>query len=378
MATNIVTHRPVNTTFKNNPRTGFLGTLSRTFKVEKLGQPIGELFEVIASELKEDRVAFSYPVTFSLVNVTNAIQNRSVGYSVSPPSGVLGKSYALAFTFALTGRPYKKTPPPVNNSAVGQEGYETVTYWSSNRVGSEYVTISFSRALVAKLGLSYNTDQDMTYIYNCIGMLTKNFVQDPSWYQDSGQHSDINTSDVNEYSLYTKYFKAGLRSLMNTAPMNAWIYNSDVWTMCSNVLSKNFLHIDTFGLYYLMYLTEFAESSPASTLYKELHSEVGGIYDYIQQGIQDLNVSLANPVTPISDNCYAIIHLLENLVYPGGIGPVVDKQEAAVRVGLLRNAFKNDNQLQGEFYTYMSTGKKAYVSLVQQDIRLRHLMENIL
>lgn len=376
--TSIVTHRNVRTTFKANPRNGFLGMPSRTFKTEKHDQDIGELFEVIAREMVEDKIVFSYPSTFSLINLTNVVNNRSIGYAIAPPKEILQNATGLVFTFALTSRPYSNKLPTIETLALGSDGAETISYWSSKKTSTEYFSISLTKNGLQKLRLNYNTEQDMLYIYNCVGAVTKSFVLDHSWYRENQNHRDLNGPTVNEYSLYSKYYGSTFKNVMVNSPMNSWIYNREFWMQAQSLLSANFIHLENFGLYFLLYLADQVPQRPTSRILEEVISSVGGITDYLTKGVKDFTQALQNPAADITDNCYALIHLMEACVYDGGLGLAVDKDVARKRVNTFRSTFEINSEIQSDLYSFLSDGKRAYVTLVNKDIRLVRLLEEIL
>lgn len=379
MTFKIITHRSVQTNFRVNPKNGMLGGISRTFKRDKMDQQIGELFEIIARELIEDSAVFSFKSPFTLINVTNWVNGYSIGYSVTPPKATYVSDPALVFTFSLSNRPYKSTTPTADNVYFSSEGTESLAYWSNKRnAGRDYLTISLAKTTLRKLKLSFNSEPELTYLYNCIGMLTKSFVLNSNWYSPNNTHTDANTPTVNEYTLYSKYFERTMRTMINDHPMNTWMYNRDIWFQAQNLISPKFLNLDAFGLYYLMYLVDIVPTRPQSSLWKSIHSPIGGIKDYIAQGIQDFNTGLKNPLAEVTDHCYAVLHLLETQVNPGGFGAAIDKELAKERIQMYAHTFEDFPDKQTEFYSFMSDTNAAYNALVNGNTRFMDIMESIL
>ncbi|SBV38498.1 hypothetical protein BN7874_279 [Phage NCTB] len=378
MPPKIVIHRTVKTTFKVNPRNGLLGGISRTFKRERMGEQVGELFDLLAQEMYADKTAFSYKSQFSLINVTNLLNGTSVGYSVMPPSEVTGFNSALVFTFSLVPSPYSNTLPSVGTKFKASSNLDMVTYWSTRKSGKEYLTISIDKATLRRLKLSFNTESEMVYMYNTIGALSKSFVLYNNWYRVNGTHESANAPTINEYTLYSKYYERSLKSMMNDHPMNTWLYCQQFWQQAQNLLTPQFLDIDEFGLFYLLYMIDDVPFSSSSTLFENLYSPVGGIRDYVAQGIKDFNLAMNNEAADITDNCYAVVHLIESMAYPGGLGIAVDKELAKRRMHQINSAFEFDDDLKTKFYSFMSDTNKAFIALIDRDSRFSSIVKEIL
>ena len=164
--------------------------------------------------------------------------------------------------------------------------------------------------------------------------------------------------------------------MFNDTPMPYWLYCKEFWFKAQNLLSPRFLNIDEFGLYYLVHLADIIPTSNSS-IYKELHSEVGGIYDYLTKGIQDFNQILSNDQIEVTDNCFALLHLMNVLVYGGYSGSDLDRADAKEELANYRIAFE-DPAVQSSFYQFISDGKRAYVNLTRHDVRLQKLLEGII
>lgn len=370
-----ITHSSAKTTFKVNPRNGIIGSLNRMFKPQYMNQQIGELFEIIAGEIFEDRTAFASKAQFSLINMTNLLQFSSVGYSERPPEKMMGKSPALVFTFALSATPAVKYPD-VKKLNQNYDGSELITYWMDAK-NNRYLTISVAKTTLRDLKISFNTVVEMTYVYNCIGLMTKSFINQNNWYTGIGRNYTLVNDGMDASSIWSKYFQKPVRSMINDHPMNSWIYCLDFWVRCPNLLSSNFLNIDEFGLYYILYLHDRVPAN-SSSIYRSLHSQIGGIKDYIAEGIQDFNRALNNPASSISDNCYAFVHLLEATVEPGGIGTVVDRDYARSRINYMSELFTSYPDLSTAFYGFMSDSNIAYRSLIDGNTSFNKVMERIL
>jgi hypothetical protein len=354
-----------------------MGSLGRTFKKEHLSLKIGELFDNISREIFEDRTPFAYKAQFSLVNVTNLHTNTSIGYSVVPPKQTFGKNAGLIFTFALTGNPYTKDISEPLSFTQNYDGMELITYWSMRLNGIEYLSISFNKITLKRLGLLVNTEPELVYVYNTIGILTKSFINNNNWYGSNGTHPDITTNAVDETSLRANYFQKSFRSMIIDQPLKSWIYCLDFWLQASNLLSDLFLDIDSFGLYYIMFLHDKVPANKSS-IYKSLHTSPGGIKDYVSKGIKDFNMSLNNNLSDISDNCYAVVHLLEATVEPGGIGNVIDREFARQRIDYLSKVFTDNTDIQTAFYGWFSDSNKAYNALMEGDSGFNKVMQRLI
>lgn len=374
MSQNSKLHKHVPTTFRLSPVNGLLGSYSR-FNKENFGQQVGELAELIFRIFYEDKSVFSYADTLSLINVTNYVNARSTGYSISPPDSVIGFNTGLAFTFALSARPYSKRLPELNSKEKNSDGVDTVSYWSTGGSSYTYLTISFDKSSLRRLSLSFNTERELIYLYNSIGLLSKSFVLYKDWYNTNYNHDDA-SGNLSAFTMYTRYFGKSIRNMFNDTPMPYWLYCKEFWFKAQNLLSPRFLNIDEFGLYYLVHLADIIPTSNSS-IYKELHSEVGGIYDYLTKGIQDFNQILSNDQIEVTDNCFALLHLMNVLVYGGYSGSDLDRADAKEELANYRRAFE-DPAVQSSFYQFISDGKRAYINLTRHDVRLQKLLEGII
>jgi hypothetical protein len=373
---NIVTHQSHRSSFKANPRNGIIGNLPRTFKRSHLARGVGELFAAISREMMEDRIVFAHAAKFALVNVTNMIHGSSIGYSPAPPSSVLGTNPGLVFTFALTTRPYQEAVT-IRKVAQNYDGSEFISYWSDSSRTFDYLSIAFDKNSLRDYNLSYNTTPEMVYLYNTIGILSKSFVLNSRWYDQLGNvHQSAKTKGVTEFTLYSKYYEKPLRNLVNDVPMNAWIYNKDFWIKASNLLTTRFLDIQEFGLYYLLYLHDVVPNN-RSPLYLNINSSVGGIRDYLTQGVKDLYTKLRNPSADMTDNCYAVLHFLQAGIDDGGFGLVVDREAAEDLLLTLRNVFEYNKTAQKSFDNLL-LGQSAFDHLTETDPRVQDVMEGIL
>lgn len=369
-----ITHTAVRTTFKVNPRNGIAGSLSRMFKPQHVTQQIGELFETIVKQIFEDKTAFAYKAPFSLVNMTNLLQFSSVGYSQSPPKQVLGVNPGLVFTFALSASPYRDTAE-ITRLNQNYDGTDLVTYWTDDN-RNRYLTIAIDKSTLRDVKVSINTTPEMVYVYNCIGVMTKSYILQNNWYIGPSRNYHPVNSGMDESSTWSKYLEKSIRTMFNDQAMNTWIYCLEFWTRCPNLLTPSFINIDEFGLYYVLYLHERVPVN-RSTIYQSLHSRIGGMQDYITRGIQDFNRALNNPASDISDNCYAVVHLLEALVEPGGIGIVVDRDYARDRINQMARVFESNNDLASAFYGFLNSSS-AYNHLMDSSDSFARVMEKIL
>lgn len=368
-----ITHQSVKTTFKVSPRNGIGGTWNRMLKPQNLGQQIGLLFEHLVKHIFEDQTALTEKSSFSLINITNTIQFSSVGYASTPPQETIGKNPGLVFTFALSASPYKKEVPSEIKIHKEHEQADLVSYWSYKN--NKYLTISLDKDTLRDFKLSINTHDGMLYVYNCIGILTKSYVLKDSWYTGPTRNYFPSNAGIDETSAWSLYLEKPLRTMVNEVPLNRWVYCLEFWTRCSNLLTSRFLNVEEFGLYYILYLHERVPAS-RTDIYTSLHQNVGGLRDFITKGIQDFNKAISNPLAPVSDNCYAVVHLLEALVEPGGLGISVDKDFARERVNYLAQVLENKD-LASAFYGFMNSSS-VYESLLDRDVSFSRVMEKIL
>lgn len=290
------------TTFKDNASAGIRGNSVATAfgrSDANISPMILKLFE----ELKASVHPLVRRVNFSLVNICCPDSRRSIGYMESPPAEILRPYTGLAFTFSLTSRPNVKKLKEYDSVPTAQR----TVYWGKDFLKTtDYMTICVPKNEIES-GLPYRMPKDLEYIYDVIGMVTKSFVFDSSFYRDDGFSNFVGrNTDV----LAGIYLNMTPKTLLQGSAFNTWIHNKDMWLRADNVFCRQHFYRE-FGHYFA---TQIFEWVAAKELTHDANEYVYGQNDwgfvsYIERGIRDLRryINKEDVNTPELE---AVIHLL--------------------------------------------------------------------
>lgn len=223
------------------------------FKTRYQSLNVGDLFEFLADCLWNLTAVRTDSLNFTLVNVTSPFAGFSHGSSPPPPELARPFGKALLLTFA-TSSPFTVTQAAVQNirrTDVRRRAVH-ITQWGPDG-GQDYVTIAVNGQPAHDLGLVNLQPNQLQYIYNTIGVLTKSFMTRQTKYQAGTDNYSEFHGRFNLHALRSRLGRMPLPHLFRTVPYPLWPFSIPLWTMAPNMIPQRCITPEV-ALYYFMYL----------------------------------------------------------------------------------------------------------------------------
>lgn len=190
----------------------------------------GELYEFLASKLVNSPRFSSSKVNFTLVNVFSRPSGFSRGVSEPPPNEVCPANKHLLFTFAYDIH----DDPNKLDLTVKNKRSNSVSQFGNKHSQSAFTTIGLTSNECAKFGCNALYTQQLAYLYNILGVMTKSLAKYSSFYDYASYES--------HYTKGLKYLKenVGSRNLhrvLTSTPYALWVFNPLVWRYAPNLLT---------------------------------------------------------------------------------------------------------------------------------------------
>jgi len=249
----------------------------------------------VLSQMIEARLPFTKALNFTLVNVYATDSEMSMGYSSKPDPSVIMVDSGIVFTFTMQSRALRNLPQPMFQVGRGR-------YWRLWGVdnSNEYLTIALPRSIV--FALNGNGQEFLNVLYNCVGAITRNYVQLVS---TSTLGPQTNQQDFS--TLATQNLDLAVSVCMRTVPYTEWPYNKSIWREYSEFLIPDIMDKD-FPLYFCLHILEglyLPDVGVSGTQYIEKT-----VVDYVAKGLMKLSASLAAQYVDPSPELAAALYLL--------------------------------------------------------------------
>lgn len=308
-------HRNMPNSFKLSPWSGVKGAASSIFKVDYEDTEILPIVEYALKELNDIQYPLVKSDNFALVNVYNPDTRHSCGYAEKPHVDLIKPMTGLVLTFQMMPRPFRKTPDKVYTN---QFDDFTMLWGRTLRELTSCVTISVPKSITKHVKLRLNHTEDLQYICNILGIITKNFVQYPTYANRLGQKYLEPNLEID--TLYSKYFQATLRTTFKNVSREYWAYNKDVWREAPNLIGTDHIN-DTFNGYFVLHLLPLVDADYGHAG-KYLHStHKGYLRDYLVRGVNDfMTVVRSKSVGKPSKPMYSVMHLMSKAYNFNGFG----------------------------------------------------------
>lgn len=243
-------HRTQRVSFRTSefPLSG--GFLQSLLKPRYLNINIGDLFEYLADQLKNVVGALKSPIDFTLVNVCSPFTKFSHGYYNEPPTFALPNGKAIVFTF-LT-RAEKHTEQIIRRRWVRSPS-NSVRRWGFDGHAGDFVSISLDMTQGDEYGCAHPGPNELQYIYNLIGAMTKSFARRQGSYLPIERSYQDFHSLLSLRDMYSEYYRMPLKQLFQQAPYHLWVFNYHVWEYAPNLLPQRTI-TPAAAMYYFMYL----------------------------------------------------------------------------------------------------------------------------
>lgn len=220
-------------------------------KSRYLGLNIGDLFEYVASKLWDMTAVRTNPTDFTLVNVTSPFSGFSHGANGPPPLNVRPKGPALILTFALTSSSIYTEQDVYRSQDVRRLSINS-TQWGTG-MKPEFASISVGTEDSHDLGLLNLQANQLQYLYNLLGSMTKNLILHQRRYNnDSNSYTELHGS-YSLYALHRKVARMPIPLLFQQVPYPLWAFSEILWEMAPNVIPQRCVTPEL-ALYYFMYL----------------------------------------------------------------------------------------------------------------------------
>lgn len=354
-----VNHRFIQTTFKLNPWKGVKGSASSIFEASRNKVDIARILQYVYGQIADTKYGMLKKNLFALVNIYNPYTKHSVGYLSAPPKEVVRPNSGLVLTFSLVPRPLKNPPTdPYVNRIV-----DFTHFWGKDILSlTDYLTINIPNDFLSKISSSHNYKDDLLYLYNVIGMATKNFVQYPT-----PLTGDL-LSTVPVGLLHSKYFEKQLPDTAKNVGQDFWQYVSAVWEDCSNLLSHRH-----FGGNFPFYFCLFLHDRYGKSLGTDAHNFIYGsgpdsLSYFVASGIRRLNQMIRSTSTSgaIEKDLYAVVHLLLVLLDGDGLDTDQDNEVWSF-ISKIRASIEGEQSDSAELYNLLSQTERVSRNLIDQN-----------
>lgn len=354
-----VNHRFIPTTFKLNPWRGVKGTTSSIFDPNLNKVDMARLLQYVYEQIADTKYGILKKNLFSLVNVYNPDTKHSVGYLSAPPKEVVRPNSGLILTFSLVSRPYKNPPTdPYVNRIV-----DFTHFWGKDILSlTDYLTINLSKDFLKKLKTNHHYKNDLLYIYNVVGIASKNWVL-----HQTPLNSDY-LSTVDEGLLQSRYFEKQLPDTFKNFGQDSWQFVSAIWEECSNLLGEKHF-AGTFPYYFSLFLFDkYGKSLGVDAKHFIYGSGEGTLSYYIASGLRRLNQMLRSTSTSgtIEKDMYSVVHLILTMLDGEGLDTDQDKEVWKFIVSL-RNYIDSENSKSAELFNLLSMADRLSRNLIDQN-----------
>lgn len=271
-------HRTQRTNFRVTEFSLSGAFLHSLLKPKYLNINIGEMYEYIADALWHTVGALTDSVDFTLVNVCSPFTKFSHGYLPAPPSKAWPTGKALVFTFAVRNR--RTYVNQIFTSNTVRRRSNSVTHFGFGTSNRDFVSISIDMVQGNDWGCSYAKANELQYIYNLIGSMTKSFVRRQTSYLTADKDYEEVHSLLDLYDMHSRLYRMPIKQLFQQVPNHLWVFNYHVWEYAPNILSQRLI-TPTAAMYFFMYLNDAVPKS----------ARISGDITMARLGLDPLNVT---------------------------------------------------------------------------------------
>lgn len=245
-------HRNQQTSFRTTEFSLSGGFLHSLLKPKYLNINVGDLFEFLVDTLWHTVGALNNAVDFNLVNVFSPFTNFSHGYLPPPPKAAWPTGKALVFTFAVRNR--RSYVDAFSPNTVRRHS-NAVTHFGEGFNNRDFISISINMEQGKDWGCSTSKSNELQYVYNLIGAMTKSFVRRQNAYLTADEEYDDVHSFLKLTDMHSRFYRMPMKQMFLQVPYHLWVFNYHVWEYAPNVLSQRLI-TPTVALYYFMYLND--------------------------------------------------------------------------------------------------------------------------
>ncbi len=208
---------------------------------------IGDLFEYLSQVIWTTPYAVN-PVHFTLVNVFSPFTGYSHGYLPPAPSETWTPNSHLIFTFAISPETYYDYTASIPRQLIYSK-HIWVKTWNSKISGRPmWLNIGINPILAERWKLKTLYANDLQYVYNMIGMMTKSLTRRHKYYQADG---DAQTYDYSTTNLVEATTTSSIIDMSLHVEYKYWCFNKMMWKMAPNLFSTKMMTPEL-ALWYVM------------------------------------------------------------------------------------------------------------------------------
>jgi len=366
-------HRQIQTNFRLNAWKGVRGTSTSVFNANAVSQELSPVLEYIIQELYEAGYPSVKSGAFSLVNIYNPDTKHSVGYSERPHQDLVKPMTGLTLTFSMVSRPLIKTPAEIFDSRIT----DFTIFWGTSFTNSnDYLVVSVPKEILKNTKVAWGLVDDLFSLYNIIGAVTKNYVQN--------EYNPRNTVKFNVPNmplgmLKSKYLELTLPNLLKNVHPMYWPFNLDLWTKASQLLMPRHL-VDSLNLYMCVHVLDML----GPRLSPQANSYINGtgpntLNYFIQDGVRGILQVLRSKNVPdrAEDSIYGTLHLLFSMVEAGGIGETEDYATVSSILQGMLDRFESNPELEQDFLQKFTSIQLVSKQILNGDDDLRRFLEEV-
>lgn len=222
---------------------------------------IGELFEYLTDILFHHTTGvLTNRVDFSLVNVFCPFNRFSYGKLPPPPKTTWPTGKCLVFTFSTSAHdPYDRYSTVRRDTVRHLSNMHT--RWSHHPESLDYVSISIDMTLGNEYGIHSPKFNELRYIYNLIGGMTKSVIRRQTAYRDLNDSYEDMHASYSLIDLHSRISSMPIKNLFTQIPYHLWVFNRHLWQLAPNIIPQRLITPQA-AMYYFMYLNGVVRKQP--------------------------------------------------------------------------------------------------------------------
>lgn len=286
-----VNHTDQQVTFKSSVFHMSAASVMFFLKNKYRGINMGGLYELLAQKLVQSRKFGSSSINFSLVNIYSQHTGFSHGASLPPPEEVRPAYGHLVFTFSLDV--YDAVQDL--QISVKNKRSNAVSQYGDTQSPTAFTSVGLTSREVSQLGIPPLYGENLAYLYNIIGVMTKSLARNQRYFVQDETYGDFYPDTLK--ALHDKYGQAPLYKIITKVPYPYWVFSSLVWKYAPNLLTRKHItpHV---ALYYFLYLhkaTRFVPGDQIETLVGNRLVESGSILGHLADSLLQLAQRINTP-----------------------------------------------------------------------------------
>jgi hypothetical protein len=234
---------------------GSPASASSVFRNEYLDQDTGRAFRYVTRILRNVGRPIINSTLFHIVNACSPFSGLSYGRLPPPPGQVIDPGTNLCLTFALRRNYYLEVYDafPCDFKIYKQRYIGWSYVWGEAfHDRYDYLTVNLRMTDAAPLHLEALLTNNLKYLYNVLGITTKNYVKRYRLY-DKDVYGFYRRYDL--HRLYERLYHMSFPDLANRYPVFLWMFNRFFWEQAINLTYEDMIN-EYSALYYFLYVRD--------------------------------------------------------------------------------------------------------------------------